>query len=40
MEWGLRRWDPFDLNWNVWRQFEMMDRMVDRTLGSFENEME
>jgi hypothetical protein len=38
-DWMLRRWDPFDLDWNVWRQFEMMDRTIDRTFSRFENEM-
>jgi hypothetical protein len=38
-DWHLRRWDPFDMNWNVWRQFEAMDRTLDRTFDRFENEM-
>ena len=38
-DWSLRRWDPFDMNRNVWRQFEMMDRMMDRTFERFENDM-
>eukprot|EP00347_Sterkiella_histriomuscorum_P022989 403336380 len=38
-DWFLQRWDPFSLNQNPWRQFEMMDRMLDRTFDKFENEM-
>jgi hypothetical protein len=39
-DWALSRWDPFDMNLGTWRQFENMDRMLDRTFESFENDME
>lgn len=39
-DWSLRRWDPFDMNWSVWRQFENMDRMLERTFDTFEEDMD
>eukprot|EP00347_Sterkiella_histriomuscorum_P013873 403363041 len=38
-DWILQRWDPFSMNLNIWRQFEMMDCMLDRSFDKFENEM-
>lgn len=38
-DWFMRRWDPFDLEWSLWRHFEEIDRLMDRSFRTFEKQM-
>lgn len=39
-DWFLRRWDPFDLDWSLYRHFEEIDRLMDRNFRRFEEDMQ
>jgi uncharacterized membrane-anchored protein YhcB (DUF1043 family) len=38
--WFLRRWDPFETDWSLYRHFEEIDKVMDKSFRKLEHQME